>query len=242
MNKNPQAPIGREKELDGRFDLLVHSIFPTIQGEGPFAGYPAVFIRMYGCNLQCPMCDTEYTSIKRQMSPNDIRNELVLLYPDYGFIVITGGEPFRQDIVPLLKLLLDAEFQVQVETNGFFRCPDIVELLDTYGGQLALIVSPKTFRINQAIAEYATAFKYVVSKGDVAEDKLPIRALGHPVPSGATIARPPRYYQGPIYVQPADEDDPIRNAANIDQAVQSVLANPTRRRLCLQIHKYANLP
>ena len=28
-------------------------IFPTIQGEGPFAGTPAIFIRLGGCNLAC---------------------------------------------------------------------------------------------------------------------------------------------------------------------------------------------
>ena len=39
----------------------VHSIFPTIQGEGPFVGQPAIFIRLAGCNLQCPACDTDYT-------------------------------------------------------------------------------------------------------------------------------------------------------------------------------------
>ena len=44
--------------------LQVNSIFYTIQGEGPFAGRPAIFIRLAGCNLQCPGCDTEYT--KRQ--------------------------------------------------------------------------------------------------------------------------------------------------------------------------------
>ena len=45
-----------QRTFDGT--LEVHSIFKTIQGEGPFCGTPAVFIRLAGCNLQCPWCDT----------------------------------------------------------------------------------------------------------------------------------------------------------------------------------------
>ena len=54
MKTNTQEPekIDRDRHLD------VHSIFHTIQGEGPYCGHPAVFIRLAGCNLQCPGCDT----------------------------------------------------------------------------------------------------------------------------------------------------------------------------------------
>ena len=35
--------------------------FPTVQGEGPFAGYPAFFIRLSHCNLRCYFCDTDFS-------------------------------------------------------------------------------------------------------------------------------------------------------------------------------------
>ena len=44
--------------------LEVQHIFPTLQGEGPYAGVPAVFIRLGGCNLACTFCDTEFESFK----------------------------------------------------------------------------------------------------------------------------------------------------------------------------------
>ena len=64
---NQQAPEKQQLRGDGL--LAVHSIFYTIQGEGPFAGETAVFVRLAGCNLQCPLCDTDYTSDRRMVGP-----------------------------------------------------------------------------------------------------------------------------------------------------------------------------
>ena len=49
-------------EIHDGLNLDVQEIFPTIQGEGPYVGYPAVFIRLGGCNLACSFCDTEFDS------------------------------------------------------------------------------------------------------------------------------------------------------------------------------------
>lgn len=48
------------KDADGK--LLVTSVFFTLQGEGPYRGMPAVFVRLAMCNLACSFCDTYFNS------------------------------------------------------------------------------------------------------------------------------------------------------------------------------------
>jgi len=237
--KNQQAPLPRDLSDGGV--ILLHSMFSTIQGEGPYAGQRAIFIRLAGCNLQCPLCDTEYTDGARQVPAKDIAAEA--LTTGAKLAVITGGEPFRQNIFHLCEQLALFGLQVQIETNGKLE-PQyksmLVKLVES--GDVQIVVAPKTHRLDATIAAWACAFKYVVQAGDIAEDMLPISALDHPLPKGKVIARPPESFSGPVYVQPADEQDPEANDRNARAAVEAILlSDDPRRRLCLQMHKYVGL-
>src|SRR5690606_33313693 len=118
FGKNPILP---PKKGDGSI-LDVHKIFATFQGEGPFVGYPAIFIRLSGCNLSCDFCDTEFDSYESIAVEEIIRKVKNLSENEgkriYKLIVISGGEPFRQPIEKLCQKLISKEFQVQIETNG----------------------------------------------------------------------------------------------------------------------------
>lgn len=120
-------------------DLAVSEVFgPTLQGEGPYAGHPAVFLRLARCNLSCTYCDTPFTwdwqgrngvrfdPVKevRKMKAKDVAVEVAKLgTPDRHLLVVTGGEPLLQqaaldDVLSHLK-----GWTVQVETNGT-RAPE----------------------------------------------------------------------------------------------------------------------
>lgn len=52
--------IGQKYFNDAGDRLFVTSIFTTLQGEGPYRGEPAVFVRLAKCNLACTFCDTYF--------------------------------------------------------------------------------------------------------------------------------------------------------------------------------------
>ena len=104
--------------------MKVNEIFYSLQGEGYFTGTPAVFLRLSGCNLHCPFCDTAHEQ-GREMSHSEIVDQ-VSRYPS-RHIVITGGEPSLQLDDMLTDMLHDAGFFIQVETNGTHPLPDEVD-------------------------------------------------------------------------------------------------------------------
>lgn len=215
--------------------LEVHSIFYTIQGEGPFSGTPAVFIRLAGCNLDCPQCDTDYTSTRDLLTAKQI-TEIVVGFGGVKLIVITGGEPFRQQIGNLVNRLLLLDFFVQIESNGTLPpSPDVLWTQNVGLRKGAYIVcSPKTGKVNKLLEEVACCFKYVVNADSIHYDGLPNHVLGH----GASprVARPSaESFKKLIYLQPADVKDETYNQENIQAAIRSCMKNGYV--LQLQVHK-----
>jgi organic radical activating enzyme len=151
-------------------------------------------------------------------------------YPDAPkpLVVITGGEPFRQNITHICASLLKAGYRVQVETNGTLA-PSVD--LDP---AVQIVCSPKTGKINDLIAGRVTALKYVVKAGLVVpRDGLPIRALDHTC--SPSVAKPPEGFSGTVYIQPMDEGRTDLNRKNMEAAKQSCLNHG--HTLQMQIHK-----
>lgn len=224
------------EKADHRADhsVLVHSIFYTLQGEGPLTGHPAIFVRLAGCNLQCPQCDTVYTGPNvLRMQPEQVVREVARCHPGPRLVVITGGEPFRQAIGLLTQLLFDHGYTVQIETNGTLPPPTGLAV-DTW-----VVVSPKTGKVHPDTAAIAHAWKYVLNADSKdPEDGLPLRALDHT--AHPRLARPPEDFPiGAIYVQPADLQDPTLNARNMQAVIKTCLRHGYT--LQVQLHKYLGL-
>lgn len=225
-------PIEKSVQHD-RGLLRLHSIFPTIQGEGPFAGKPAVFVRLAGCNLQCPACDTEYTQGAKDVMPEFVYDEVKKHDKIGRLVVITGGEPFRQNITPLVKLLVSRGIKVQIETNGTLG--PSAGFSDIYPSKMVTVVcSPKAGKVNEQLQPFIGAYKYVLSADSIhKDDGLPLRALGHP--ANPHVARPHLGFAGTVYVQPVDVKDSTDNQRHLDACLRSCLKHGYT--LCLQLHK-----
>lgn len=162
---------------DGK-TLEVKEIFSTIQGEGPFSGVPAIFVRLAGCHLKCYFCDTNFENGTKKYVSTDIIPEIALKaltgkrYAT-ALVVITGGEPLRQNILPLCKELAALEFTVQIETSGTYWVDGLENLVLT--GAVQIVCSPKTGTVNPMIELYCRYWKYLIREGENSEiDGLPI--------------------------------------------------------------------
>jgi len=173
------------------------------------------------------------------MGPYEILAEVNELWREKrhrrGLVVITGGEPFRQDIKELITTLLSSDYYVQIESNGTLEPADLAFNHNTHQRQGAyLVISPKTGKLAAEALAAACALKYVVKHDDIHEDGLPLSALDHP--SNPYPARPPKGWDRPIYVQPLDSKNTAENHRHTAAAVASCLEHGYI--LQLQVHKY----
>ena len=187
--------------------MKVNEIFHSLQGEGYNTGKSAVFVRLAGCNLQCPFCDTNHTAFE-EMTEEQIA-EVVVQYPA-NMVVITGGEPALQLTSSLVDKLHAKRKTVAVETNGTLPLPKNVDWIT---------VSPKqdfVGEVGKCVITHANEVK-VIFDGE------------HPVSDCGITAE---HY----YVQPCDTGDNDKNRQINDLCVEFVKQNP-KWQLSLQTHK-----
>ena len=222
FGKNPHRQI----LISGGEFLQVHKIFPTIQGEGPLSGMPAGFIRLAGCNLACVWCDTDFESsyegTGNEMSVDDIVGEIMRVIPTTPghIVVLTGGEPMRQNILPLVDRLVWQGRHVQIETAGTIP-PQFGDGLADHvlKGDLTVVVSPKTPKVHAWYQNFAYHWKYIIGADDsLPDDGLPWRNTQRREQNydlNCNIARPSRVGEQPqIWVSPRDDQDERLNALN----------------------------
>ena len=189
--------------------MKVNEIFYSLQGEGYHVGTAATFVRLSGCNLHCPFCDTQHEE-GTEMTDEEIV-EQVRQYPA-RLVVVTGGEPSLQLTKSLVNALHDADKMVAVETNGTHRLPGNVDWIT---------LSPKdAFLGPQAapVLKHANEIK-VIFDGIHPPDDYSGIAISH--------AR---------FLQPCDTGDADKNRSITQQTIDYTLQHP-QWRLSLQTHK-----
>ena len=214
--------------------LRIAEIFTSIQGEGYFTGCLATFIRLAGCNLQCPFCDTP-SKQGELVSSKVLRSELVKRRAEEGkpkHLVLTGGEPTLQPILSLIENL-GPEWTVQIETNG--TLPDELEKLREHAW---ITWSPKPIkgwkeRYQKILDDLAAYVNEVKLLPCLAPELIELI-----VQSSVTVDQMMHGYGIPLYVQPIDWP-----GQGIDWASAFVLLEkyPDKLRLGAQVQKFAQL-
>ena len=189
--------------------MRVNEIFYSIQGEGAHTGTPCVFIRLSGCNLKCPFCDTDFKDYK-EMDEYEIVDAVCELSTECEFVVITGGEPTICDTTLLIDLLHENGYWVAMESNGTRKPPFNVNWLT---------ISPKEPFVGNA-------GKVIVKKCN--ELKLVFDGKNKPQDYGIKA----QHY----YLQPCDTGNVELNKKIIEQCVKYIKENP-KWKISLQTQK-----
>ncbi|MDD9265634.1 7-carboxy-7-deazaguanine synthase QueE [Paenibacillus sp. GCM10023248] len=108
-------------------------IFETVEGEGTRAGFPTIFVRLFGCNLRCTWCDTKYSYPPAEAENVMTIAEIVSKVTSFRsrHICLTGGEPllYGDKSLALIEALaaLEQVDDLHIETNGAIDLAMFVE-------------------------------------------------------------------------------------------------------------------
>lgn len=239
---------GKDYRPDG--ELWVQEIFPTIQGEGPYAGQSAIFVRLAGCNLRCYFCDTDFETGTEHLSPDSVMLSVMQkspLVPMSNLIVLTGGEPLRQNVLPFANLATDEGFTVQVETAGTIWPPGLEKRCKDRS--VEIVCSPKTPGIHPEIERYCWDYKYIIAASMRLDpdDGLPLSSTQQKGPGDIYRLYRPANDAATIWLQPMAEYHPTTNFTDPEQCQKNIelcaaLAMKHGYRVSLQQHRILNLP
>ena len=217
--------------------LAVNEMFLSIQGESKFTGTPAVFIRLQGCGVGCGWCDTKHTWLREtknkiglssliaktedaptyaRLSPDTIMKEIQRLAPDYpAHVVITGGEPLEQDLLPLVRHIAKNRHTIQIETSGTVKIPEALKY------HAFITVSPK-------IGMNRPVLKQALQQAD--EIKVPVGSVKDIYWVKANLGK----MRTPIWLQPLSTSKKA-TALCVETAMEYGY------KVSLQTHKYLNV-
>lgn len=215
--------------------LPVNEIFNSLQGEGSFTGWPAVFVRFQGCRQACSFCDTKYAqNLKRDLQTSDLQaifqkkkpnplfaylsveeifQEVLRRHGQSPMVILTGGEPALYDLSLLGQKLCQAGLSVHLETSG----SEILRL----ESPCWITLSPKKQKVVEENWQKASEIKLVISEKSDLEPYLErLKKLQAKIP---------------ICLQPQSLDP-------VATTLCAQLCQKYNFRLSLQTHKFINIP
>ncbi len=116
----------------------VSEIFKSIQGEGKYLGVSQVFVRFFGCSLNCNICDTPQAKSPggefEEYTAAELLSEVRPLLSGIHSVSLSGGEPLEQIdfLKSFLPLLKKGKVKTYLETNGvlFENLKEVIRYID----------------------------------------------------------------------------------------------------------------
>jgi organic radical activating enzyme len=177
-------------------NLRVKEIFYSLQGEGARTGEASVFVRLVGCNMRCPWCDTDFSG-GTWLSLRQIADSIAL-YPAI-WLIWTGGEPTMQLKEKHLLFFKHLGYSQAIETNGSHPVLPQIDYI---------ACSPKvSLELLKRNIPRADEIRLTVQKGDV-------------LPAISDLPPAEHYFLSPVF------DGSRPNSDNIDYCLQYILQNP----------------
>jgi len=173
----------------------VNDIYPAIQGEGCQTGLAMVMLRLQGCPVGCPFCDTKETwalatEFQKRYLPDalgtnprwceaeemDILRLINSMSQQTRWILVSGGEPAQYNLQPLVYSLHSNGYKVAIETSG-------TAIGHVGAGFDWITISPKMdmpggYPLKPLAFEKAHEIKFPVGKPEDIEDLLKLIKLG----------------------------------------------------------------
>ncbi len=185
----------------------ISEIFQSVQGEGKYPGVKQVFVRFFGCPLNCVWCDTGYArkvpeGQYREMAADEILDQVTRLWDHDHSVSLTGGEPllqkdFLKSFIPRLK---QAGMSVYLDTNGTDHAAlrELSDSIDFIAMDIKLPSSaqcPPLWKEHEQFLRVAAArdvfVKTVITADTFQEDMLQAAAIVAGVDPGITMILQP---------------------------------------------------
>jgi organic radical activating enzyme len=143
-----------------KYPLASNPIFWTLQGEGHLRGFQMCFVRLAGCSVGCPHCDTDYRK-QETATAEEIAARADDITPKNArdrWVWVTGGEPTDHNLIALIGALRRRRFSIAVASSGHRRMIPPVDWLSisphdpskwvqTYGNEVKIVPGLNGFSI-----------------------------------------------------------------------------------------------
>ncbi len=115
----------------------VNDLYTCVQGEGVQTGVAMVLLRLHGCAVGCPWCDTKETwefepqhqvetlaeaqganSRYVYLSATAVAEHIQAHHPGPKWVLVTGGEPAQYGLRPLVTAIHNIGLKAAIETSG----------------------------------------------------------------------------------------------------------------------------